>query len=103
MLDVLIRNTKAYNSSVVTMLCHKFYNCGSYSTDHTTVFNRVITIEDGCVIGGIGTAVIEFMAEHSYHATVIRLGIPDQYIEHGEPVELWAECGFDENGIITSV
>lgn len=66
-------------------------------------FKKVITIEDGCVIGGVGSAVIEFMSDHGYNAQVKRLGIPDAYIEHGEPVELWAECGFDEAGILKSI
>ena len=64
-----------------------------------TKFNRVITVEDGCIIGGMGSAVIEFMAENGYAAQVKRLGIPDKYIHHGEQKELWAECGFDAAGI----
>ncbi|MBL0047136.1 MAG: 1-deoxy-D-xylulose-5-phosphate synthase [Bacteroidetes bacterium] len=62
-------------------------------------FNRVITVEDGCIIGGMGSAVVEFMAENGYAAQVKRLGIPDRYIHHGEQKELWAECGFDAAGI----
>lgn len=62
-------------------------------------FNRVITVEDGCIIGGMGSAVVEFMAENGYAAQVKRLGIPDKYIHHGEQKELWAECGFDATGI----
>jgi len=62
-------------------------------------FNRVITVEDGCIIGGMGSAVVEFMAENGYAAQVKRLGIPDKYIHHGEQKELWAECGFDAAGI----
>ncbi len=61
---------------------------------------KVITVEDGCVMGGMGSAVIEFMADHNYNANVKRLGIPDKYIEHGEQKELHAECGFDIDGII---
>lgn len=66
-------------------------------------FTKVITIEDGCIIGGVGSAIIEFMSDHGYNAHVKRLGIPDEYIEHGEPHELWAECGFDEAGILKSI
>ncbi len=66
-------------------------------------FSKVITIEDGCIMGGVGSAVIEFMSDHGYNAQVKRLGIPDEYIEHGEPAELWAECGFDEAGILKSI
>ena len=65
-----------------------------------TNYKKVITIEDGCIQGGIGSAVLEFMADHNYHAEVRRLGIPDQIIEHGEQFELHRECEFDTAGII---
>ena len=66
-------------------------------------FKKVITIEDGCITGGFGSAVLEFMAEHNYHATIKRLGIPDQIIEHGEQIDLHHECGFDTEGIAKAV
>ena len=66
-------------------------------------YKYVVTVEDGCLQGGMGTAVLEFMADHNYSATVVRLGIPDQVIEHGEQPELWAECGYDFNGIIKTI
>lgn len=66
-------------------------------------FDKVITIEDGCIIGGMGTAVLEFMADNGYTAQVKRLGIPDKFIDHGEQLELHAECGFDIAGIKKSV
>jgi 1-deoxy-D-xylulose-5-phosphate synthase len=66
-------------------------------------FNKVITVEDGCIEGGMGSAVLEFMADNNYHTQVIRLGIPDRYIEHGEQPELWAECGYDANAIAEKV
>jgi 1-deoxy-D-xylulose-5-phosphate synthase len=66
-------------------------------------FDKVITIEDGCVMGGMGSAVLEFMADNRYNSHVIRLGIPDRYIHHGTPEQLYAECGFDLNGIIQTV
>ena len=66
-------------------------------------FKHVITVEDGCLQGGMGSAVIEFMADHRYSCNVIRLGIPDRVIEHGEQPELWAECGFDSAGIVKTV
>jgi 1-deoxy-D-xylulose-5-phosphate synthase len=64
-----------------------------------TNYKKVITVEDGCIQGGVGSAVLEFMADHNYSAQVKRLGIPDEYIEHGEQAELWAECGYDANAI----
>ncbi len=62
-------------------------------------FDKVITVEDGCIIGGMGSAVIEFMADNGYMAHVKRLGIPDRFVDHGEQKELYAECGFDAQGI----
>lgn len=68
-----------------------------------TKFSKVITVEDGCLMGGMGSAVIEFMADQNYTAQVNRIGIPDQYIHHGTQEELHAECGFDKNGIVSTV
>lgn len=68
-----------------------------------TKYKKVITIEDGCVQGGFGSAVIEFMADNKYAAEVKRLGIPDAVVEHGEQLELHAECGFDPAGIEQTV
>lgn len=65
-------------------------------------FNKVITVEDGCLMGGMGSAVVEFMADHGYAAHVRRLGIPDKWIEHGEQKELYAECHYDANAIKTA-
>src|SRR5690606_35974009 len=64
-----------------------------------TKYKKVITVEDGCLPGGIGAAVLEFMADNQYHAEVIRLGIPDEIIEHGDQSELWKICGIDAEGI----
>ncbi len=62
-------------------------------------FRKVITVEDACLMGGFGSAVLEFMAENEYSSKVKRLGIPDKIIEHGEQYELFAECQYDANGI----
>ncbi|MBN8825041.1 MULTISPECIES: 1-deoxy-D-xylulose-5-phosphate synthase [unclassified Spirosoma] len=66
-------------------------------------FDRVLTVEDGCLMGGFGSAVLEFMANNDYSARVKRLGIPDEVIEHGEQIELHRECGFDPQGIANAV
>ena len=66
-------------------------------------YTHIITVEDGCLQGGVGSAVLEFMADHELNAIVKRLGIPDQYIEHGEQPELWKECGFDAEAIAAAV
>jgi 1-deoxy-D-xylulose-5-phosphate synthase len=62
-------------------------------------FNKVVTVEDGCIQGGMGSAILEFMADNNYQANVVRLGIPDRIVEHGEQMELHRECGFDPEGI----
>lgn len=62
-------------------------------------FSKVITVEDGCIQGGMGSAVLEFMAANDYHARVKVLGIPDAFIEHGEQNELYAECYYDADAI----
>ena len=66
-------------------------------------FKKVITVEDGCLMGGFGSAIIEFMVDQKYSSEVVRLGIPDQYIHHGTQEELWADCGFDTNSIVKTV
>lgn len=66
-------------------------------------FKFIITVEDGSLNGGFGSAVLEFMADNDYNSTVKRLGIPDQFITHGTQEELYKECGFDANGIIRAV
>lgn len=66
-------------------------------------FDKIITVEDGCIQGGMGSAVIEFMTDNGYSAKVKRLGIPDRVVEHGEQIELHRECGFDPEGIAKTV
>lgn len=66
-------------------------------------YKKIITVEDGCIQGGFGSAVLEFMADHRYSAEVKRLGIPDEVIEHGEQLELHHECGFDSEYIEKAV
>ena len=68
-----------------------------------STYKKVLTVEDGCVQGGFGSAVLEFMADHNYHADVKRLGIPDRIVEHGEQFELHHESGFDPDGIEKAV
>jgi len=62
-------------------------------------FDKVITVEDGTVIGGFGSAVLEFMNTSNYKAAVRILGIPDKIVEHGTPKELYRECNYDAPAI----
>lgn len=66
-------------------------------------YQKIITVEDGCIQGGFGSAILEFMADNNYTAEVRRLGIPDHIVEHGEQLELHIECGFDTEGIEKAV
>ncbi|MDB4648621.1 1-deoxy-D-xylulose-5-phosphate synthase [Crocinitomicaceae bacterium] len=68
-----------------------------------TKFKYIVSVEDGCVMGGFGSAVIEFMADQKYQVDLTRLGIPDKYIHHGTQKELWSDCGFDAKGIVNTV
>jgi len=62
-------------------------------------FNKIITVEDGTVVGGFGSAVLEFMNAHHYNAEIKMLGIPDKIIEHGTLKELHHECNYDAEAI----
>lgn len=65
-----------------------------------THFQTILTIEDASIIGGLGSAVIEFATKHNYsHVTIHTLGIPDRFIEQGTPEELYHVCGIDTEGI----
>ncbi len=63
-------------------------------------FKHVITVEDGCLQGGMGSAVLEFMVDNGYTAQVRRLGIPDRLVEHGTQEELYAECHYDAAAMV---
>ena len=62
-------------------------------------YEKLITVEDGSIEGGIGSAILEFMAMHGYKNDVKILGIPDRLVEHGTPKELHKECGYDAASI----
>ena len=67
-------------------------------------FKRVITVEDGVVSGGLGSAVLEFLADNGYtDMEVKRIGIPDQFVEHGKVKELYKICGMDAESIAKEI
>jgi 1-deoxy-D-xylulose-5-phosphate synthase len=66
-------------------------------------FDKIITVEDGTIVGGFGSAVLEFMNAHNYNADVKILGIPDRIVEHGTLKELHRECDYDATAISTTV
>ena len=61
--------------------------------------HRIVTVEDGVVQGGLGSAVLEYMADHNLHPEVVRLGLPDHFVEHGTPEELYHLVGLDAENI----
>ena len=66
-------------------------------------FNHIMTLEDGVIQGGFGSAVLEFKNKNNYTSKVNRLGIPDEFIEHGTQRELYHICGYDAEGILKTV
>ena len=66
-------------------------------------FSRIITIENGTVTGGLGTAVMEYMMENGYSPEIIRLGLPDRFIEHGSTPQLLHLCHIDEDAVISAL
>ena len=68
-----------------------------------STYDKIITVEDGTVVGGVGSAVAEFMAANQYKNDLKVLGIPDRVVEHGSPKELHHECGYDAQAITETV
>ena len=66
-------------------------------------FKYVVTLEDGCVNGGLGSAVVEYMAENGYTPAIKVMGIPDQFVEHGTPEELYRVCGMDKDSVLSTI
>ena len=66
-------------------------------------YKRIITVEDGVLQGGFGSAVLEFMADNGYNLPVKRIGIPNQFVEHGSPAELYHMLGMDAEGIAKAI
>lgn len=68
-----------------------------------TKFKYVVTLEDGCISGGLGSAVVEYMAENGFSPVVKVMGIPDKFIEHGAPEELYRVCGMDKDSVLNAI
>ena len=66
-------------------------------------YTKIVTVEDGTIVGGFGSALLEFMATHNYKAEIKILGIPDRLVEHGTLKELYNECGYDAYAIASTV
>ena len=66
-------------------------------------YSTIITVEDGALQGGFGSAIAEFMIDNNYNSKIIRLGVPDKFISHGTQQELRKECGFDKENILKTI
>ena len=62
-------------------------------------FTQIVTVEDGVMKGGMGSAVLEFMSDNGYSPVIKRIGIPDEFIQHGTPDELYHLCRMDHKAI----
>lgn len=66
-------------------------------------FDKIITIEDGALMGGMGTAILEYMEDNGWNPRIKRLGLPDQFVPHGSPNELYRLVGLDKDSIKQAV
>lgn len=66
-------------------------------------FDRIITIEDGIIRGGVGEAIAAHLLRSGCNVKIVNLGIDDRFVEHGKPKQLYAECGYDEDGILKAI
>ena len=84
-----MRFLKPIDTSILREVAHKY--------------DRIITIENGAVTGGLGTAVVEYMADNGYSPVIRRMGLPDRFIEHGSTPQLLHLCHIDEDAIISTL
>ena len=66
-------------------------------------FTRIVTVEDGARAGGIGSAVLEWMSDHGYRPDIVRMGLPDHFVEHGTIPQLRALSGLDDEHIAQAI
>jgi 1-deoxy-D-xylulose-5-phosphate synthase len=72
-------------------------------TDLARSHDAIVTVEEGCTMGGAGSAVLEALAAAGLQTPVLNLGLPDEFVEHGDPAKLLAMCGLDSAGIEQAV
>ena len=66
-------------------------------------FNKIITLEDGTICGGLGTAVTEWMNDHHKNVEILRLGLPDAFVKQGTVSQLYERCGIDKDSIVKHI
>jgi 1-deoxy-D-xylulose-5-phosphate synthase len=90
------------NASVANMRFAKPLDA-ALAVELARTHDAIVTVEDGCVMGGAGSAVLEALAEAGIAIPVLNLGLPDVFVEHGDPAKLMAQCGLDAAGIEQSI
>ncbi len=105
--NLVVEASKKLNKANISV-CHydmRFVKPLDENILHTVFrnFKKIITIEDGTIVGGLGSAVLEFMSDHGYRSIVKRLGVPDHFVDHGTQQELYLECGYDVESIIKTI
>ena len=63
----------------------------------------VVTLEDNALAGGFGSGVVEWMADHGHRTPLLRLGVPDRFIEYGQTAEQMVECGLDAESVLQAI
>lgn len=102
MLETAIEAAQTLDATVVNMRFVKPLD-GDLLLELTATHRLLVTLEDNAVAGGAGSAVNEYLVASNVQTSVINLGLPDQFVDHGERDELLALCGLDVNGIIAAV
>jgi 1-deoxy-D-xylulose-5-phosphate synthase len=90
------------DATVVNMRCVKPLDEGLVA-ELAASHERLVTIEENVIAGGAGSAVLECLARHGLQIPVLQLGLPDEFIEHGDPALLLKECGLDRDGLLRSI
>ena len=67
------------------------------------ISEHIITVEDGVIKGGLGSAVLEFLSDHGYDTKVKRIGLPDSFVTHGTVTQLRKLCGMDAESIADAI
>ena len=85
----LHHNTQPLDQELLHIICKKY--------------PIILTIEDGCIKGGMGSAIIEFCNDFNYNNKIIQFGVPDKFIEHGSQAQQRKECGYDKNTVLNKI
>jgi 1-deoxy-D-xylulose-5-phosphate synthase len=90
------------DATVASMRCVKPLDEGLVA-ELAASHERLVTVEENVIAGGAGSAVLECLARHQLQIPVLQLGLPDEFVEHGDPALLLKECGLDRDGLLRSI